>query len=280
MDQKRTELAKQLILAVPGFTLLTAVMYASGREFDFEYWKECGLPLMASQHEFADTVYEGFLGFTSLLASFIGNAVAPAGVVLCVAFVGGFAPWALKLLERRVSAAIDARKARKAKSVVTPAETTQVSIRDPDGIASAIERSADIGHIVGLGTFGALGVLLAPALLMLFIGAQGKYQAKASREHKIVQLDAVRKGSKGITVVKVRIPDSTSLAVAIPIGCQGERCAALAEDGPISLLKTDFIQESLTSGISASAGRSPAAISSPAEREGAQAPRKSAAIGG
>lgn len=231
---------KRVVTSLPYISFLTAILYLAGRQFNASYWRGVGLPLMATDRQFADMLFDGFLGYLLWTGRFFGLTSSPIIAALIMALV-------LTAIYRTIEvglARFEARcVARGRDSAVAPLSPKLVRILDE------IEKSGGYFVTIALALL-AIPLLvgmtaLAPGIPFLALGGEGFDQGRkeiASYEAKFRQL---RDGLVDVSVVKIKRLDTEDAVRAIPMECAGDRCAAMTADGPVSLPKDRFGEESI-----------------------------------
>jgi hypothetical protein len=230
---------KRVVTSLPYLSFLTAILYLAGRQFNASYWRGVGLPLMATDRQFADMLFDGFLGYLLWTGRFFGRTFSPVAVALIISFV---LTVVYRLLEWQLTRL-------KAKRVARGGEPSIGLSPRAERILDEIEKSGGYFSTISLALLAVpllIGMIaLAPGVPLLAFGGTGFDEGRkelASYEARFKQL---RDGLVDVSVVKVKRLDGGESVRAIPMECAGDRCAAMTADGPVSLPKDRFGEESI-----------------------------------
>lgn len=231
---------KRVATALPYLTFLTVFLYLAGRQFDTKYWQAIGLPLMATDKQFADMLYDGFLGYILWAGSVLGSKFDPTVsiLILSIAVVTLYrlAQWGgdnvLKMIEKR--------------RLGSSREPLSPRVR---AFLNELEKSGGYFVIVSLPLLSIpilVGMTaLTPALPTLALGKQGFVQGKKDMALYESRLRQLRDGLVDVSVVAIERADGDKLTRVIPMECAGDRCAAMTSDGPVSVPKDRVGEESV-----------------------------------
>ncbi|NID17228.1 hypothetical protein [Luteibacter yeojuensis] len=239
MDKLLTAL-KNAVRGLPYLTLLTAILYMAGREFNTNYWRSIGLPLMATEHSFADMLYDGFLGFFMWSGSLFGSRFDPLRTILVVSLI-------IVAIYRLIE--FVAEKAQR--WAVRHRANAQGPLIGPRVTKTLDELTKWAGYFIAVYVPLLLipvlvGITaLTPILPSLGIGEEGWEEGRREFVRFEARVRQLRDGLVDVSVVDIRRADDGKPMPAIPIECAGDRCAAMTESGPVSLPKDRFGEERL-----------------------------------
>jgi len=238
--EKVLAILKRVGASLPYLTFLTVILYLAGREFNSKYWRGIGLPLMATDRQFADMLYDGFLGYVLWVSSFLGPKFNP---VLTIMIVSVVVVAVYRGIEWGVAYAMNRLSARREDPSIAPMSPRVI------GILDEIDKSGGYFTSVALSLLAVQilisMVALAPALTLLALGGEGLIQGRKDVVMYESKLRQLRDGLVDVSVVSVRRFEGDEPIRAIPMECAGDRCAAMTSDGPISLPKDRFGEESI-----------------------------------
>lgn len=246
---------KRVARGLPYLSFLTAVLYMAGTEFNTNYWRGMGLPLMATDHPFADMLYDGFLGYFLWSSSVFGPNFSPLLATSIVSFVLAGMYRALEWGGERLTAKLAAKRADPSRPPPDPRVT-----RVLDEVAKLLGYFVTVAIALLMVPLLVGMTALTPTLPALALGSKGfeaGEKALARYEAKTRQL---RDGLVDVSIVSIKRDDGKKAASAIPIECAGDRCAVVTEDGPISLPKDRLGEESVVRAIWTEACLSPAGL--------------------
>ncbi|SEP09309.1 hypothetical protein SAMN02800692_3606 [Luteibacter sp. UNC138MFCol5.1] len=235
---------RALLLRLPHLTVATALAYGMGVEFRIRYWRAMGLPLMASDRPFAETVREGFLGFSVWFSRMLTVRNVTVAI-LGAAAVYALARFAWGAFDRRLTELVAERR------------RNRLILGEDDRPIRPILRHLDalITHadavVVPLSSAVIVVGLLFLSVLVPWtaVGDIGAEQGVSSLRAYEKRSHELRDGLVDIAAVSVRTLPGDVTVSAIPIECQGDRCAAMIEAGPISLPKDRFLEESVVKAV-------------------------------
>jgi hypothetical protein len=238
--EKLLTVLKRVATALPYLTFLTVFLYLAGREFNAKYWRGVGLPLMATDRQFADMLYDGFLGYLLWASSLFGPRFSPTLTILIFSAIAAALYRVVQLGAARAGVAINKRWGSTSSKPIGPKAM---------GVLDEIEASGGYFTMISL-TLLSIPILvgmtaLAPALPTLALGGQGFVQGKKDIVLYEARLRQLRDGLVDVSIVSVKRGEGEKPSVAIPMECSGDRCAAMTQDGPISLPKDRFSEESV-----------------------------------
>jgi hypothetical protein len=231
---------KRIVVALPYLTFVTVILYVVGREFNIRYWRAVGLPFMATDRQFADMMFDGFVGYFLWVGSFFGPKYNPALTIVLVSVVVVAVYRGVELGVARAKTKLMDGQGEPSKAPLSPRVK---------GIFDEIEKSGGYFTKVSLALL-MIPILvgmsaLTPAVPLAAMGSKGfdvGMKDVARYESRIRQL---RDGLVDVSVVSVKRVDNEPSVRAIPMECAGDRCAAMTSDGPISLPKDRFGEESV-----------------------------------
>jgi hypothetical protein len=231
---------KRVATALPYLTFVTVLLYIAGREFNSNYWHGVGLPLMATDKQFADMLYDGFLGYILWTGSIFGLKTSPVLIIVIVSILGVLAYAGLEWGVDHVLIKVAARRKTSTKPPPSPrAELIQ------EGLEKNLLRFFHTTLVLlALPLLFSLTVL-TPAVPSVAFGRKGLDVGIKEAAHYEAEIRQLRDGLVDVTVVNVKLADDDKLARVVPMECRGDRCAAMTANGPISLPKDRFGEESV-----------------------------------
>jgi len=239
------KITRAVLAKLPLITMLTGFAYCAGAEFRMSYWRAIGLPLMASDRPFAELLREGLLGLISAFAQIL-NTYSIWSWIVGAALLFGFAAHAARWLESRALNWL--RRKALTRRLRDGYEPSKASARF-DALDHFIERADKVitpsTSIVFLLGVAALAVLLPWAA----VGERGTERGQADMARYEARYRQLRDGLVDTSVVSIRTYPTDTVVEAIPMECQGDRCAAMTSNGPVSLMKDRFLQESVARAI-------------------------------
>lgn len=238
--EKVLAVLKRIVVALPYLTFVTVILYVAGREFDIKYWRAVGLPLMATDRQFADMLFDGFLGYLFWVSSFFGLKFNPILAIFLASIVMVAAFRAIEWLAARATAKLMERRSGPSKASLSP---------KVKGLLDEIDKSGGYFTKVAMSLL-TLPLLfwitaLTPALPLLALGSKGIDVGKKDVALYEARIRQLRDGLVDVSVVSVKRVENEPPVRAIPMECAGDRCAAMTSEGPISLPKDRFVEESV-----------------------------------
>jgi len=239
------KMTRAVLAKLPLITMLTGFAYCAGVEFRLSYWRAIGLPLMASDRPFAEMLREGLLGLIFAFAQVL-KIYSIWSWIVGAALLFGFATFAFRRAESRALNWLR-RKAltRRLRDGYEPSKASaRFDVVDHfiDHADKVIQPSTSIVFLLGT---AALAVLLPWAA----VGERGTEQGLSALARYEDRYRQLRDGLVDVPIVAIRTYPSDAVVEAIPMDCQGDRCAAMTSSGPISLMKDRFLQESVARAV-------------------------------
>jgi len=236
--EKVTAALKRIVSALPYVTFVTVILYVAGRQFNFEYWRAVGLPLMATDRQFADMLFDGFLGYFIWVGSLFGPRFNPTLTILLVSVIVVALYRGIEAGLSHASTKLKKRRRGMPRTFISPAVKCLLSEVETLGSYFVKVALTLLAIPILLGT-----TALTPAFPLVTLGSKGVDVGRKDAARYEARSRQLRDGLVDVSIVNVTREEGEKPVRAIPMECAGDRCAAMTSDGPISLPKDRFGEE-------------------------------------